>query len=244
MKIDKLVVGIRTVSKMFRVQALGGVVLDNILALRGKEGFSDDYYTEVTQSADRFQYGLKNDKLGNYFHVDTEGIVFTKDNYDKDSKLSLDKVIQECRLLWEVANSTMKIDDIRRIGIVAEHQISTKDNPAAKKMIETFTKFKQPAHSGRFMLRYEDRRPTKEALAPDIEKSDFLNVIYSFYEGDLDAHHPKKDALNANIDVQRYFSPLLKKSCFDEVNKLAKLFDTEKKSYEDKLKGMGVLSNG
>jgi hypothetical protein len=243
MKIDKFVVGIRTASKMFRIQSVGGVLLDNILALRNKGGLDEDYYTEISISADRFQYSLKNEKLGNMLHMDTDGIVFTKDCYEKVTKVDFEKFISEYSLIWDVINNSLKIEDIRRIGIASEHQISTKDNTCGKHMVDTFTKFKQPAHQGRFHLRFEDRRLTKEGLAPDIKKSDFLNVLYDYYDGESDVEHPNKNTLNANLDVQRYFSPLLKKGCFEETSKLLKIFESEKKTIQEKLKNMGVLKN-
>lgn len=243
MKTDKFVVGVRTASKMFRIQSVGGVLLDNILALRSKGGLDEEYYAEVSISSDRFQYSLKNEKLGNILHLNTDGVVFTKDCYDNDVKVNSQKLLSEYSLIWEVINNALKIEDIRRIGIASEHQISAKDNKSCKHMVDTFTKFKQPAHQGRFHLRFEDRRMTKEGLAPDINKSDFLNVLYDYYDGESDAEHPNKNTLNANLDVQRYFSPLLKKGCFEEASKLLKIYESEKNNMQNMLKSMGVLAN-
>lgn len=244
MEIKKLIIGIRTASKMFRIQSVGGVILDNVLSLRGKNGLVDEYFKEISISTDRFQYVLKNETLGNTLHMDTDGIVFTKDYYDKDAKVNMDKFISEFTVIWETINNGLKIEDIRRIGIACEHQISTKDNPNAKHMVETFTKFSQPKHQGKFILRFEERKETSEGFAPDIHKSDFLNILYDYYDGESDIEHSKKNTLNANLDVQRYFAPLLKKGCADEVTKLKRIFDAEHTKMKDKLKGMGVLANG
>ena len=57
MRIDRFTIGVRLASKMFRIQSVGGVVVDNILALRGKDTLSEDYFTEVVVGVER-HYGV------------------------------------------------------------------------------------------------------------------------------------------------------------------------------------------
>ncbi len=220
---------------MFRVSSLAGQIIDEILSNQGKKHLADDYYSEVSTMADTGAFALINKKLGNILSVKRNDITFTKDAYTLQNKnISISKTIKEFSAIWNILNNQLKVRDIRRIGIVAEHQVK-KDNQS-KLLLNALTSFKTPAHPGKFLLRYEDRRPTKEGITPDINKSDFINVIYNYYDSEIDQQHPTKNAINMNIDLQRYYSPLISSNINDEIHKLAKQFEGEERQFIELLK--------
>ena len=210
LKVNKFLIGIRPASRMFRVPSVVGLIIDAILAERGGKKLEDEYYSEVASNHEKSSYRLRNEELGNILRIDLENIIFIKDFYVTGKQFNFKKVFDEFAYIWKIINQYLKLNDVRRIGIVAEHQFELEAQNINTKLVQSLTRFNDLKHPAKFMLRFENRYPTKEGVAPDIDKSDFINVIYSIYDGELDAEHPGKGLINANIDVQRYFSPLLK----------------------------------
>lgn len=135
----------------------------------------------------------------------------------------------------------LHVRNIRRIGIVAEHQIPAKDAKASEALLGTLTSITSAGHPAKFILKIEDRRfPTKGGI-PDFKKDDFINVIREYYDSDVDADHANDGHINANIDVQRYYSPLFNGNVFDEVTVLQRLFLDEKKHLEEDIKKRGLV---
>ncbi len=239
-KVNKLVLGIRTSLTMFRVAPLSGQIIDEVLSCRGKKPLDDEYYSDVATNLEQGFFMLQNLELGNTLHIDKKNIVFIKDGYEQSNKdISLNKAINEFSFVWNILNERLKVRDIRRIGIVAEHQV--KKNNGSKVLIESFTSLSLPPHPAKFHLKYEERKPTKEGLAPDIEKDDFMNVIYSFYDSEIDTEHPTPDAVNLNIDVQRYYSPLISSNVSKEISNLSRQFENEEKKFISLLKEKGLV---
>jgi hypothetical protein len=241
-KIRKLVIGVRPVSKMFRLQSLSGLVIDTILSARGAKPFDDEYYSMIETNNSIGSFRLFNNKLGNSLHVDESNVLFMKSAYECDTNLRPDKMLDEFSAIWSLINKILKINDIRRIGIVGEHQIHIEKKNPSKILMGSLTNISVPQHPSKFHLKYEERRPTKEGLAPDILKSDFININYDYYDSEIDVDHSTIDSLNANLDVQRYYSPLLSSNVADEVKKLHKIFSEEKKKFDTHLKERGICS--
>lgn len=240
-RISKFVVGIRPSQKMFRVSSLYGSLVDTILSLRGTKLFEDEYYTEVSRNVEQGTVQLRNEELGNILRIDQDNVVFTKDYYLNEKKHDINDALQEFRTIWKHLNDELHARNIRRIGIVAEHQIVAKDTKASETLLKALTTITTAGHPAKFILKIEDRRlPTKGGI-PDIKKDDFINVIREFYDSDLDVDHAKTGSINVNIDVQRYYSPLFNGNVFDEVTVLQKLFMEEKARLEDDLKKRGLV---
>jgi hypothetical protein len=241
-KIRKFIVGVRPASKMFRLQSLSGLVIDTILSARGSKPFDDEYYSMVETTNSNGSFRLFNSKLGNSLLVDDSNVIFMKNTYECNVNLTPEKMLDEFSAIWPQINKILKINDIRRIGIVGEHQIHIgKKNPNVI-LMSSLTNILVPQHPSKFHLKYEERRPTKEGIAPDILKSDFININYEYYDSEIDVDHSTIDSLNANIDVQRYYSPLLTSNVTDEVKKLLKMFSEEKKKFDIHLKERGMCS--
>lgn len=240
-EIDKFVIGVMPASRMFRVPSVVGLVIDKILSERGGKMLSDDYYSEVASSNEKNSYKLLNNELGNSLIISLDNIIFTKDFYDKDYAFNYKQVVSEFTCIWQIINEYLKISDIRRIGVLAEHQFNVEPQNSNKKLLDLLTVFAGYRHPAKFHLHFENRHSTPEGLAPDIEKSDYINVIYDVYDSEIDANHSKKGAVNANIDVQRYYSPLLKSNIPEQVSKINTIFQREKDDFESFLNKQGLL---
>lgn len=238
--ISKFTIGIRPSSKIFRITSLAGSLIDSILELRGSKLIHDDYFSEVSRNQDHGGMSLKDESGTNTLGIDLDNIIFTKDHYDSEKKLNIETTLKEFHELWKVVNASLKIHDIRRIGLVAEHRFPTTKNNAGKLLLEKFTSLDSQNHPAKLALRYEDRRLTKEGAIPDIKKSNFINVIRDYYDSELDIDHPEDDNINANIDVQQYYSPLLNGSVFNEIIRLKKIFEEERSKLGKDLKSKDI----
>lgn len=184
---------------------------------------------------------LRNDEQGKFLSVDMDQFVFTKDYYETERSFDLEKSISEFRSIWKSANEVLKMKDIRRIGIVAEHQVSVTQGTSGKTLIAAFTKIRPLGHPAKVQLRYEDRALTREGAIPNINTNAFFNVIYDIYDSELDVNHPLVDHINANIDFQKYYSPLFNGNVSDEVKVLKTEFLKKRNSFEADLKERGIV---
>ena len=200
----------------------------------------EKYYTQIARNNETGSYKLFNEELGNVLKLDLDNVIFIKDYYNSTKTFNFNKVLTEFKQIWTIVNDILKLKDIRRIGIVAEHQIDIDKANVNKRLIESLTTFNETNHPAKFLLRFENRCPTKEGIAPDIKKSDFVNVIQDIYDSEFDTENPKKGSFNANIDIQRYYSPLLKANVVEEVKKLNKTFIKETKKLESFLREKGL----
>ena len=241
-QIKKFLIGIRPASKMFRMTSLSGSIIDAILSERGsKKPLDEKYYTKIARNNETGNYQLYNEELGNVLKLDLDNVIFIKDYYKSTKVYSFDKVLVEFKQIWSIVNDILKLNDIRRIGMVAEHQIEFGEANVNKQLIKSLTTFNKTTHPAKFFLRFENRYPTKEGIAPDIKKDDFLNVIYDIYDSERDIENPQKGSFNANVDIQKYYSPLLKANVVDEVKKINKTFMKEKRTFESFLKEKGLI---
>lgn len=241
-RISKLVLGIRPSQKMFRVESLAGSAIDAILAARSDKTLGDDYFTSVGKAADRSSYRLFNEDQGNVLQIEEANVVFTKDVYLDEQHIDLEDVLAEWRLLWKHVNGVLAVRDIRRIGIVAEHQFKPPNGTASGRLFEGLAAIPRPQHPGKFMLQFEDRRPTTNKVGlPDPTKDAFINVIQHYYDSELDTEHATSGFINANLDVQKYFSPLFNGNIFDEIDVLLKLFKKEKAGLDAEIAKRGLI---
>lgn len=241
-RIKKFSIGIRPASKMFRMTSLSGLIIDKILSERESNKHLDQkYYTQIARNNETGNYKLYNEELGNVLMLELDNIIFIKDYYKATKTFNFNKVCAEFKQIWGIVNDILQLKDIRRIGMVAEHQINVDETNVNKQLVEALTTLNKTSHPAKFFLRFENRYPTKEGIAPDIKKSDFVNVIQGFYDSEVDMGNPKKGSFNANIDIQRYYSPLLKGNVVEEVKKLNKTFIKELKTFELFLREKGLI---
>lgn len=240
LKISKFSIGVRTSSKMFRVTTLAGSLIDNILDLRGSKKISNEYFSEVSKNLEQGQLKLNSNLNGNSLLIDLDNIILTKDFYEESKKLDLKAAIEEFDELWTCINNTLKIKDVRRIGLVAEHRLEVDEGASTMQLLEKYTSQNSTSQASKFMLKYENHSLAKDGKIPDPEKSSFVNIIREYYDSELDANHPAKGHINTNIDVQQYYSPLLSSNIHTEILKLKKTFNDEWELLETELKSKGL----
>ncbi|WP_373498937.1 hypothetical protein [Desulfococcus sp.] len=240
LRIRKIVIGIRPVTKMFRVSSLGGEAVDSVLDRRGTKPLSDDYYSQVATNMELGAFRLSNEKIGNELKIDRENVVFTKHHYGANTGVVVETAIAEFATIWSAIDDVLRIKDVRRIGIIAEHRFKENDPHVSATLMKALTIISPPVYPAKFMMRYEERRATAEGLAPDIKKSDFVNVIRDYYDAELDTEHPEKGSANANIDVQRYYAPPISGNIIAEVRKLGKIFNKERELFIQAISNKGV----
>lgn len=229
MKIRKFIIGVRTANRMFRVQALGSKCIDSIMNyVLHNNAVSSDYFTHISSSSEQIKFSLRNTELGNILVIDDSNIVFYKDFYDFDDDIDIDTTVNEFLIFWNIINEVLEIKDIRRIGIVAEQREYLEDGQPSKILLDNINNFDTAStFPAKYQFTYESRHPTKESIAPDIAKDDFINVIYHLYDGILDRDHSEENTINVNIDVQRYYHPNIKAITRNEVMNVIKIFNKE-----------------
>ena len=237
LQIKKISVGVLPINKMFRIQAGWGEVVDAILASRNKPPLTADFFKGVQTSAGRDQFILRNDDTGTAFSLGIESIVFTKQSYDTDIGVNVDKFMEEFLFLWAIVQKKVQVTDIRRIGIVAEHRIYNESNPS-KKLISKLLRIGAPDNPAKFNLSFEKRLSADGGII-DLANGKFINIIQSIYDSSLDADHPEENAINCNLDVQKYFSPLLSRNETDEFKIMRRKFEEQWRGFQDELKSLG-----
>lgn len=243
-EILKITIGVRPSARMFRVSSLYGILVDEVLAARGKGVLGDEYYKGITKNEDQTIVRLLNEDEGNFLQIDHDNVTFTKDYYSDDEQFNWNNCFKEYCYIWELINKTLKVTNIRRIGIVCELKFDAEKGNPSQVLLNNLTKMPKLAHPAKAKIVFEDRKPTIEGLAPDIKKSDFINVIHEIYDGELDTEHPDDKFIYSTLDTQRYYSPLLKSDVPKEIEKLYKKFKSEKCKFTTFMDSMGISSNG
>ena len=237
--IRKFTIGILPFTKMFRVHGLGGAATDAVLKLRGK-GLSDTYFDDVGINAERTAYWLIGNGQINSLNITLESITFTKDYHEADGSFNFKKTIEDFNLIWKALLDILEISDIRRIGMVAEYRYHVPHKHPSVWLRENFTKHQSNMVSDNFSLRFEEREFARDGLVPDPKKADFINYIYHYYDSAGDASHPKPGFADVNVDVQRYFAPLLTGSVITECSKLHVNFEKAESRVHEAMVKMGA----
>lgn len=236
--VKKFVLGIRPANKMFRLDSLKGLLVDAFLDARGKE-ISENYYTSVAETGAAAFVSLQNEEEGNHLLIDRDNIVFTKNKYKTNTHVNLDEALVEFRKLWAIAQKIVNFKGIRRIGFVAEHRLTPSGNNNAD-LLETLTTISGKEFPFGFSLHFESRTPSKGSTSVDIEKGKFTNVIYDYYDSAMDAEEKESNKINANIDYQKYFMPLIETGKFDEMEIVFYEFKKELTKFEEEIVKLGL----
>jgi len=243
MVLNKVVIGVLFNKKSFKLASLGGIVIDDVLALReSNKKLSNDFLTKFSSSNDASNLHVKfvDEKGINTLSIQSEQFVFTKATSNEGGAVSLDKAIEEFEILWKAANKTLDFPDTRRIGIVGEFNIkANSETSASNQLISTLLKWSPPNHSGHFSLEFEDRELHTDGSVPDKKSADYWNSIYSFYPSDEDRDLPQKGKINANLDLQKYYNPA-KSDPIRELQIVKKKFTSKKSDFKEKVKELGL----
>ena len=238
--VRKFSIGVQPFTKMFRMLGVAGSACDAVLRLRSKT-LADDFYREVGWSTDRTVCKLSNSTLGNVLTLTEESVVFTKDCHENDKVFSFEKTLSEFKVVYAALNAILNVQDIRRVGIVAEYRLTVEAKSPSAWLREKLTTNQSALVTDKFFMKFEEREFAADGGAPDPKKADFINYIYHFYDSVLDADHSKPGFVDANLDVQHYFAPVLNSSVPDEIQKLYRHFEAAQKRLDERLKAMGAV---
>lgn len=236
--IQKATVGILFSERMFRLSSLSGVLTDDLLALRGKIIDSDSFET-IGRDPHNFNLRLYNEDAGVFLNITLESIVFTRDLYNSADHFDFDTFLDEFQAIWRAFDTRLKVPGIRRIGFVTEQRFQAGSN-SNQLLVDRLTTLKFTGFPAKFHLSFEDRKNVGIGGLPDPTKDDFINVIRTYYDSLLDVEHPEADSINANLDVQRYYSPFFKGNPFDEIRKLKNEYDKAALKFIGDLNGFGI----
>lgn len=194
---------------------------------------------------------VMNEDLGNALQVDMSNVIFTKrvpdTDVEADEGIAVEKALGEFKILWRIVDDLLKVRHVRRIGMVATYHFSSAE-PSIE-LIRALTRIDTGPHPRKFSLRFEDRQPTLEGIAPDIEKDDFVNVIYTYRdreapqpEGEIE-EEAKKARINfiqADMDMQRYYEPRLPSVTAKHIDEVYRTFVSRRKTFEAYLDEIGL----
>lgn len=243
MIIKKLTIGVHPATKLFRLVTDWGRVTDAVIASLPDKPFRDPTYFSTIGTLPNPPGGvqLKGDDGARVLTLTAEDIVFVRDCYRTEAaSMSFDTVREEFSSLWQTLNSILHVQFVRRIGLVAEHRLSGISAPSAF-LLQKLTRYPSLDFPARFQLLFERRIPLRDGALPDVKKSDFVNVIYSFYDSSVDTERTTENAVNFNVDVQRYYEPTVNgENVAGEVRKLKEIFDSRRREFYDELQKLGV----
>lgn len=241
MEIKKLTVGVRLERDMFRLMNVDGYLIDVLKDRAGKVP-DEKYFAEIVRG-DHGMFILQNKERGNLCHIDSKTILFAKDAYKHDGPISIKAFLKEWEEIWKEVNKALHVDNIRRVGVVAEHRFPALDGGnGSRTLLKSFTALPMCQHPAKFIMRYEDRRIATRAGALDVHKDDFENVIHDYYDSAVDADAPINDHINVNIDVQRYYTPLRNGGVVEESRRLAtEVLKKEQEAAKALLKEKGII---
>ena len=165
--------------------------------------------------------------------------MFSEDFYEDGRHFSYDTFLREFQLIWEAVQPILKIRDIRRIGFYAEHRFEAKAHPSVQ-LFEAITKLPRSPIVDKFSMQFEVRKPTGKGGLPDPVKDDFYNYITSIYDSSIDTEHPEVGFFNANLDVQRYYSPALNGDVPGAARAIAQEYQKAEPSFFEHLESLGL----
>lgn len=237
--VRKLTIGVQPLFKMFRMNGQAGAVADALLRTRSKNSGAE-HFSEIGFNEERTACRVSTEGQTTVIHVSEENIAFVKDYYDGNTSYDFRKVSHEFKAIWTLLSSVLDIRDIRRLGMVAEFRMEVPGNHPSVWLRENLTTSKSPLYTDKFQLSFSEREFATDGGIPDVKKSDFLNYNYKFYDGALDTDHPSRDHVDADLDVQRYFTPVLNGNVGDELIKLNRHFEVAQKKLSEFLKVLGA----
>lgn len=181
------------------------------------------------------------EKHGNQLRLSPQDIMFAKSDYTKNGGVSVDSAIAEFNTIYKVLNDVLRVRDVRRIGIVAEMRYWPNGATPSKQLLSKLFSHNLAGFPAKFNLTFERRYPSNDTTSFDTATDDFMNVIWSLYDSQIDVDLPDNDSFNVNCDVQRYYTPSFKGDVAKEIFTLKKRFDIEALQMNRTLEEVGLL---
>lgn len=234
LRIDKLSVGIRFAKRRFALNSNWGAVTDALgeeqkieLITTGVPGALEGYFVRL---ADR----------GITVKISADNVVMVQNSYNGTKGVDAEAFLKQFESTWTTINRAVKVQNFRRVGIVAEHRVSNSPEPSRLLAEKLITQAVEGFQAG-FRLHTEQRIPITGSSRPNIKSDAFVNVITDLYDSESD-EEPAPDAYNANLDIQRYFDPPLQGGVADEAKRLYnKEFVNRWRRWKEQLDALGLL---
>lgn len=201
--IKKATVGVLFSERMFRLTSMSGALTDELLALRGKT-INTQSFVNIGRDPHNSILSLYNEEAGIYLKITLESFTYTSDLYMSGEDFKFDCFFNEFEAIWRAADTILKFPSIRRIGFVTEQRFLV-GNKSNNLLMEKLTTLKPSGFPAKFNLSFEDRTDVGHGGLPDPTKDDFINIIRTYYDSSIDDSHGEANAINANLDVQRYY---------------------------------------
>jgi len=205
-KLKKVLIGIRSQQRLFRVLGMGGDIVDSLLDMRGAKGIDKDYFEQISISREKDAYEVFNEDKGNSCQITLESIIMTKRAVGDDS-IGIKKFQRDTNLFYEKIREMLSIKEINRVGIVFEFETVVDDSKNVNKFLyDNFLDYTHDGVPSNFTLKTAFKMPSEDGIIkPDVK--DYYNAILQFgvkYDQD---RTPIEDLLFVSLDVQRYFHP-------------------------------------
>ena len=221
--VRKATIGIAFADRIFRISSVAGSLIDELLKLRGKE-LPAEYFSTVARDPYDNSITIYGQAEGAYFNVSQDSIAYTYDLYESKKILNYATFVKEFESIWKTTHSVLQLPAIRRIGFVTEQRVYA-GKMSNNMLLERFTGFKPSGFPARVSLSFDERFNTGHGGLPDPTKDDFDNFIRTYDDSALDVQHPVSDAINGNLDVQRYYSPAFVGQPVQEIAALKERYD-------------------
>lgn len=241
MKPLKLSIGIRPSRAMFRFSSLSGTLIDEILNSTEKSKLSKKLFKHVEQDGDKSHFRLVGE--GCSLFVGVNDVQYSVDRYESKNVLDTESEIDRFIAIFSVINASLRIRDIRRIGMVCEYRMPSNTDLPSRELLEKFTSFRTEGFPAKFQLQFEHRHPIAGTTGvPDFRTDDFWNVIESYYDGEVDADHSAGKQINLMLDVQRYYKPLLEEKVDGAIRSLADKYKKQFAYFSEKATTLGLVN--
>lgn len=206
-KLKKVLVGIRSHQRLFRVLGMGGDIIDSLLDMRGAKGIDEDYFEQISISGEKDAYEVFNVDKGNSCKITLESIIMTKRAVGNDL-INIKKFQKDANLFYERISDILEIREINRVGIIFEFETPVEGSKNVNKFL--YDKFLNCTYDGtpsNFTLKTAFKIPTEEGWTNPKDVKDYSNAILQFGVKYGEDRTPIEDLLFVSLDVQRYFHP-------------------------------------
>lgn len=238
-KLKKMLIGIRSQQRLFRVLGMGGVVLDSLLDMRGTKGIEEDYFEQIGSSIEKDSYEVFNEEKGNSCKITLESIIISKKAID-DEAIDIKRFQKNVNLFYDKIREILEIREMNRIGIIYEFETQVDDFKNVNKFLhDSFLDYNHSGIPSNFTLKMAYKLPSKNGMVkPDVK--DYYNVISQFGVKYDEERNPIEDTLYISVDVQRYFYPPAKAKNGNLINGHFKYSESHVARFIEEMKEKGL----
>ncbi len=242
LSIKKITVGIRPPRRIFEISSNWGQAFDKIIALEGTKNFRDVQFAKYTVTTPEDRYTLFTPEKDIVFTFSNGDITFTVSAYETTKHIDIEDFLQKFADIWRAINGVLNLRSIQFIGCVAEHRTSSLKESSTE-LLTKVTKLDPKGQTHKVQLHVEQIFPTASVEARQTANTDRVVKILDIYDSLMDTEYAEKDAVNVNLDVQRYYHPSFTGNVIDEVKRhVLKEFSKGWGELKEKMRQLGLQS--